>query len=248
MADGRMIKKRISKSKKLANLKDDSPRLLYFMIYPHVDVEGRLDADPALIKGECIPLFDWPLDKIEKCLIQLAQIGLIYLYSIGGEQYLELTRFNDFQVLRKDRESKSIIPSRTTPGVIQSKVKLSKDKLIKDQQKTTPSAVFKEIIDRVHKEKKVNISMLINKFKKDQRARKATYEVPEKVYIAVCKTILGLKTMPKCDYPYFMKILNLKAHENNAQENIEKSKQYKTRPDAIKDITNDVIENLQVTG
>lgn len=39
MAEGRMLKKNISQSKKLALLKNDSARLLYTWILPHLDIE-----------------------------------------------------------------------------------------------------------------------------------------------------------------------------------------------------------------
>ena len=46
MAEGRMLKKEISDSKKLGRLPSDRPRVLYLMMLPHLDVKGRLYADP----------------------------------------------------------------------------------------------------------------------------------------------------------------------------------------------------------
>ncbi len=142
MAEGRMIRKRISQSKKLALCKNDSSRLLYFMMYPHADVEGRLEADTRLIKGQIIPLLGWSLKKIKSCLEDLNNVGLIVLYAIKDNDYLEFTRFGDFQVLRKEREARSHIPPipkstledyGSNAGIIPSKVKLSKDKLNEDK-------------------------------------------------------------------------------------------------------------------
>ena len=118
--------------------------------------------------------------------------------------------------------------------------KLNQTKLKETKEKNEPSADFKEIVDKVHKEKKVNISMLINRFKKEQRMRRATYEIPEAVYIDVCNTILSLTEMPECDYPYFMKILNLKAHDHVSGKNIQEGEKYKNEPSQLKNILNNI--------
>ena len=63
MAQGRMLKTRIAKSKKMGRLNDDAARLLYLMILPHVDVKGRIEADPILLRSITMPYFeDWNND------------------------------------------------------------------------------------------------------------------------------------------------------------------------------------------
>jgi len=102
------------------------------MILPHLDVEGRIEADPMLIKGHVLPLLKWSSPTIQKCLEELHNAELVTLYDVDGDCFLQYERFNDFQIIRKDRESESIIPppgelqenSRRTPAL--SKVKLSK--------------------------------------------------------------------------------------------------------------------------
>ena len=138
---------------------------------------------------------------------------------------------------RIDAGRKGGIASSKAKAIVEhtSSTKLKETKLKETKLNNEPSADLKIIIDRVHKEKDVNISMLINKFKKDQKERKATYEIPDSVYIAVCDTILSLTTMPKVDYPYFMKIINLKSHEHVAGRNVRESKEYK-RKDALRDV------------
>ncbi len=111
MAEGRMIKKEIKKSKKLANIKNDKARVLYFMLYPHADVEGRLSADPIDIMAECIPLFKWKGEIICKALNDLHAIGLIVLYKVNERIYLQITRFHDFQRIDRGREAGSKIPA-----------------------------------------------------------------------------------------------------------------------------------------
>jgi len=106
-----MIDKRISKSDKLAALSMDRSRVIYFMLYPHVDCEGRYSADPRDIKEDCCPRLPYTVSQIADSLIDLHNVGLIHLYAIDNKAYLEVDRFEDFQPgLRKEREATSEIP------------------------------------------------------------------------------------------------------------------------------------------
>jgi len=112
MARGRMIDKRIGMSKKLGKAHDRS-RTLYFMIYPHLDKEGRIKfEDIEDLKDEIIPKFkDWSYKKIGEALNELADVELIILYPNNKEIAMQFIRFGDFQSgLRKDREADSIVP------------------------------------------------------------------------------------------------------------------------------------------
>lgn len=112
MAEGRMLKKRVSKSEKLAKLRSDSSRSLYFFIYPHIDVEGRCEASLIIIKGTCVPYIrTFTLKKIQKCLDELHKSGLIILYNVNGYQYLQITRFHDYNRVDREKEAKSVIPA-----------------------------------------------------------------------------------------------------------------------------------------
>ena len=113
MAEGRMLKKEISDSKKLGRLKSDRPRVLYFMMYPHLDRDGRLKADPHQLKGQVCTMLPYSAASIQKSLEQLHEVGLLVLYQIDGDQYVQISRFNDFQTFNYDRESKSKIPPPT---------------------------------------------------------------------------------------------------------------------------------------
>lgn len=113
MAEGRMLKKVISTSKKLADLKSDSARLLYTWLLPHLDVEGRFSADPKVVKGNVCPRLKMSIKKIEEYLIEMNEKGLIVLYEADGDVFLQFSKFKDFQILRKDREKDSIIPKPT---------------------------------------------------------------------------------------------------------------------------------------
>lgn len=109
MAEGRMLKKRISNSKKLAALSSDSPRLLYTWLIPWLDIADRHSADPDIIKGSIFPkIKSWTNRKIVKCLKELHDIGLIVYYEVDDEKYLQFIK--TLQKKYHDREAASIIP------------------------------------------------------------------------------------------------------------------------------------------
>ena len=145
MAEGRMLKKEVSDSKKLGELKADRPRVLWFMMLPHLDRDGRLKADPAKIKGQICTMLGYSTASIQKCLEQLHEVGLVILYSVNGEQYLQYTRFSDFQSIKYDRESESKIPApnpedsgvllRTPPKEKIREVKLNKENIREEKVK-----------------------------------------------------------------------------------------------------------------
>jgi len=190
MADGRMLKKKISQSRKLAQLPSDSDRLFYTWLIPHLDVEGRILADPDVLKGQIVPrLKKWTTQKVDKILKVLADNELIILYQANGDQYLELCKFHDEQSLRRDREKKSDIPdpnegkiytksnslsehpaglqedSRRTPAEVKLReVKLSQDKsLSKDKHPAAalPSKHFSNEIDANYLEPLLDIAKRI---------------------------------------------------------------------------------------
>ena len=141
MAEGRMLKRNISISKRLPQLKTDSARMLWAWIIPYLDVEGRYYASPDLIKANVVPrLKTFTEANITQYLQDMADVGLIIIYEIDNELYLQYRNFDKFQSLRKDREGKPLPAPppnyRTTPGPLPeqdrttpAEVKLSKDKL-----------------------------------------------------------------------------------------------------------------------
>jgi len=69
-----MLKKRVSYSKKYASLKNWRARELYLLMLPHLDVDGRLEADPQLIKGQIVPLLSYTTRQIQVALEQLYEV------------------------------------------------------------------------------------------------------------------------------------------------------------------------------
>lgn len=113
MARGRMIDKRISRSKKLGKVSDKA-KVLYFMLYPHLDCEGRIAFDDLEdLKDEIMPKFkNWSFRKIADGLNELADIELIQLYPDNKKIAMEFDKFEEFQTgMKKDREAPSKISS-----------------------------------------------------------------------------------------------------------------------------------------
>ena len=121
MAEGRMLKKVICESPRLAALKNDTNRLIYTWLIPHLDVEGRHSADIRILKSHIAPILNHITHKILKnSLIDMAENDLIALYDVDGKPYLELKRFHKHQVLREGRERASDIPASSvgTPSAL----------------------------------------------------------------------------------------------------------------------------------
>lgn len=148
MAEGRMLKRAIATSKKMAELETDSARLLYTWFIPFLDVEGRFYGDPDVIKGSIVPrIKDFTAEKVKECLADMQRVGLILWYLVNDDKYLQFTVFEKHQNINRDRESKLVFPApedscvtpedvRVTPEdvrVTPSNVLLSKDKLSKDK-------------------------------------------------------------------------------------------------------------------
>jgi len=140
MARGRMIDRRISNSKKIGKVSDKA-RVLWFMIYPHLDREGRIAFDDLDdLKTEIIPKFkNWTIKKIADVLNELAEVGLIILYPHRYKIAMQFEKFDDFQVgFHKEREaiSKIVAPGETpetsgnfriSPALSISRIKLRKE-------------------------------------------------------------------------------------------------------------------------
>lgn len=111
MAEGRMLKKEISNSKRFSALKTDTARMLYVMLIPWTDIDGRFHADPYIFKGNVCPRLKHITPEIvEECLKDMAENTMILLYEVDGDLYGYLRLHEQKQSLRRDKEGKSKIP------------------------------------------------------------------------------------------------------------------------------------------
>lgn len=204
MAQGRMLKRKITKSKKLAALKTDKARLLWFYMLPFTDVEGRIEADNEDIRVDMLrkQRKGYTLDKIEECLQDLHRVGLIVLYEVSDKRYLEFTRFDEEQKNRnRNREAESqILPpsqgevsehSQITPN----KVKLSKVKLSKVKYTSEFEFFWTKFKGRWSPDKDRYVK--VGKFEAFQEWCKLTVEEQKKA-TAVADSVSGKYTPDAC--------------------------------------------------
>jgi len=118
MARGRIIDRRLGKSKKFASLKTDRSRVLYCLVYAYTDREGRFSGDPEEIKTECCPYLKYSIKKIAESMIDLADAELLTLYEDlrTKKPVVQFTAFKEFQSIRKDREAPSMYSKAPTQG------------------------------------------------------------------------------------------------------------------------------------
>jgi len=106
-----MLKKRISFSQKFASLASDKSRLLWLMMLPHCDSQGRIEADFDFIKGSCVPKLKFSKSAIKRSLRHLHDAGLIMLYEADGKSVLQFVNFRKYNKIRDDREADSELPA-----------------------------------------------------------------------------------------------------------------------------------------
>ena len=141
---GRMLRRDISKSDKLADLSKES-LILFFMIIPHLNSFGKANGSPYFIKGEIVPKLKYfDVNKIESCLKEIDAKTNLKWFEDGGLMYLHSVSWDEHQELREDRLGNDSLPdySRTTPGVLHLEVK---DKA-QDKDKGKSEERFKEIL------------------------------------------------------------------------------------------------------
>lgn len=116
MPRGRLLSKKISFDERVAQLSLEAA-LLYTWCIPHLDVEGRIYANPEILKGTVIPYIkELNIEKIVKCIEEMASIKLVTVYGNLPHKYMQFNGFSKNQKVDKLKEAPSSIP---TPGQVQ---------------------------------------------------------------------------------------------------------------------------------
>jgi hypothetical protein len=111
MPQGRIILNSISGSKKMPQLKTDGARLLYTWLLTHLDINGCYSADPETVSHQVFTKLKRPIKSVASYLEDMANVGLIILYQVNGEDYLWVPDFIQKQPhLNPKREAFPIIP------------------------------------------------------------------------------------------------------------------------------------------
>lgn len=116
MAEGRVLRKKISVDERVAQLSAESA-LLYTWAIAHADVAGRLEGSPVALKATIVPLRDWTISHVD----QLADAWmhtkgsdgkerpLAIRYVVKGKIICQLTGWANNYNGRPDREAKSTL-------------------------------------------------------------------------------------------------------------------------------------------
>ncbi len=110
MAKARMLHKKVSLSMQVNSLPLPAQLLFTWMI-SHVDDDGRLKGEPEYIKATVVPMKKWSFKQIEKHLLAIKDLGLIYYWEQNGEWFIELVKWKEHQQIQKDRYKPSDLPS-----------------------------------------------------------------------------------------------------------------------------------------
>lgn len=147
MPKGRMLNKKISLDEEIAKLSDKAI-ILYTWCIAFLDVEGRINADPQILKGLVVPyLKRFNYKVIEKCVAEIGKLPNVVLYG-NNHKYMQFLGFPKNQNINKDREAPSEIPPPTLAELQQNscttpaKDNISKDNISKDKYMAFENAIF----------------------------------------------------------------------------------------------------------
>lgn len=124
MAEGRMLKKKISRDGRVAQLSAHAA-LLYVLSIPHLDIDGRMDGSPVAVRGTVVPALasahpdDWTDSRVAAYIAEWTGTRdedtglprpLVLHYCIGGIWTCEFQGFRENQTLNRNRERPSSFP------------------------------------------------------------------------------------------------------------------------------------------
>jgi hypothetical protein len=99
-----MLSKSLSTSRKFRALLDragkrrEFDQILFALLVAHADDFGRLEGDPFTIKALCYPSSPRPESDFADALKAMHDVGLIALYQVDGNHYVQVVQFDEHQV------------------------------------------------------------------------------------------------------------------------------------------------------
>jgi hypothetical protein len=124
MAEGRMLRKKVSRDGRVAQLSAHSA-LLYLMSIPHLDIDGRMDGSPVAVRGTVVPALasaqpaEWTDERVAACIAEWTRTldedtglprPLVLHYCTAGAWVCLFPGFAENQTLKRDRERPSSFP------------------------------------------------------------------------------------------------------------------------------------------
>lgn len=204
MARGRLIDKSISNSRKVNGVSDRAA-LLFTWILPHTDDYGRVEGGADDVLFSIVPRRNWSLEEVCDAIEELYFAGLIRTYRVEGRRYIEVYRFDDFQILRKDR-------SRTAKCPLPIEYDAEWVRMVANGKPMTPKAkpveVSPVIVSRSRKEVEVETEVEVE----PQNGAKAPHS-PKEYTQQFFQGVLALKA--KEDVPWLKELLTNIATASN---------------------------------
>jgi len=127
IAEGRMIRKSISDSKKFAKL---SPKaaVLYCMLIPHYNPHGKMNGGVGFVKEVICPRIKYLTTRmIPRFLAEISHFTAVKRFQVKGRWWIHAIKFNHkHQKLKSDRLGDDKLPSY--PGLIREKSREVREK------------------------------------------------------------------------------------------------------------------------
>lgn len=111
-ASGRMIRKSISESEKIASLSPIAA-VLFVMLIPHFNAHGKMPGGPGVIKDECVPLLPYlTYENLPDYLQEISDKTNVKWFKCGSKYWLHALKFNtEHQELRTDKMGADTLPN-----------------------------------------------------------------------------------------------------------------------------------------
>lgn len=105
------------RSRKLATVSAEAERF-YWRLQTECDDEGRAEDHPQLLWATCVPLVPGAsAEAVDGWLQELHEAGLVRRYAVGGDRFLEVVKWGDYQHPKYRAESK--IPAPPATGAVE---------------------------------------------------------------------------------------------------------------------------------
>lgn len=111
-SDGRMIRKDVSDSHKIASLSPQAA-VLFFMLIPHYNSYGKMNGGPGHIKDEIVPFIEYfTYENLPGYLQEIHDKTNVKWFKSGGRYWLHSLKFlTDHQKLDKSKLGADLLPT-----------------------------------------------------------------------------------------------------------------------------------------